>query len=167
MKQFLTLCAMAILVGCGGSLPSSEADDLGTIEAAVCGKSSCGSGNHATSYYCDSSCPNATSCNSAFNAATCVALDLSGPISICSGNCPSGYYPTAIRETADCRPGATSGAGTPNRRDCAVKPAPGAVASYTTCGINSGCATGYHADSNVHLDSCYFAGLNATLCMAN
>lgn len=168
LKQFLTLCAMAILVGCGGSLPSPEADELGTIEAAVCGKSNCGSGYSASSYSCDGSCPNSSSCDTTFNAATCVAVDLTGPISICSGNCPSGYYPTKISETANCRPGQESAStGNPNRRDCAVKPAPGAVASYTTCIANSSCTTGYRFGSNVHLDDCWFSGLNATICVAN
>jgi len=166
LKQFLALCVMATLVGCGPSFSPSEAEELGTIESAICGKGSCPSGSGATSYYCDSGCPNSTSCGTAYNAATCAAYDLSGPISLCGGNCPSGYYVTQISETADCRPGSNWTAGGANRRDCAVSPAPGAVPSYSKCSTYSTCGTGYRFHSNIHLDACYFAGLNATLCVA-
>lgn len=167
MKQFLTLCVMATLVGCGTSpSPSEEPDALGTSQAAIC-RGSCTSGYYISSYYCDSGCANPNNCNSAYNGINCVAGDLTGPISICSSACPTGYYATKKYETTDCRTSAGSPFVGQNRVDCSVNPAPGAVPSYTQCGAFSTCASGYHFGSNVHVDDCWFSGNNATVCLAN
>lgn len=174
MKQFLMLCAVSFLVGCGVQTGPDEAqasDELATIESGltVCGRTSCPPNYSPTAYTCMEGCPN--NCTSYFwNAAECIYN--SGTFTKCSRGCPSGWYITSYSFSSSCTSTPDSLEVDPNQTTCAPKPAVGEVSSYTKCGLGD-CATGYLVGSYLYLSGCRplnsssTTANNATVCVAN